>query len=257
MEIVLIKTAMVDISSASATPPTQSKPVDRSVYNTSELRELHFECYAVAIPDLGIAVAAALGLAKVATMAITIYVKGMEAFFMMTKNPPQKLQEWCSNKVPQLCGSNRRKCVRLTINGICSTVSSTLLIFVAAITLAGGMIVITDLNKTDMKPLTFLSYLAYFILPMLIYFPLGYAIVYIQFHCEKGEYVSFAADQKPLDPADWDVESGPSVTVRQHVEASMRRESDNINGEGPDETEESWRIDISCNTRYGAIQNQA
>ena len=115
-----------------------------------------FECYDIAIPGLGIAVAAALGLAKVATMAITIYVKGMEAFFMMTKNPPQKLQEWCSNKVPQSCCSNRRKCVCLTINGICSTISSILLIFVTAFTVAGGMIVLTDLGKTDMKSLSFL-----------------------------------------------------------------------------------------------------
>ena len=62
----------------------------------------------------------------------------------------------CYRCMPQSCCSNRRKCVRLTINGICSTISSTLLIFVTVFTFAGGMRVLKDLGKTDMKPLSFL-----------------------------------------------------------------------------------------------------
>ena len=77
---------MVDPSSVTTTP----------AFLWTELRELQFQCYAIAVPaGLGIAVAAALGLAKVGIMGVTIYVKVTEWFFKMTKNPPRKLQEVC------------------------------------------------------------------------------------------------------------------------------------------------------------------
>ena len=49
---------------------------------------MHFDCYALALPTgLGIAVAAALGLAKVAIVSITIFVKVTEGYLKMTKSP--------------------------------------------------------------------------------------------------------------------------------------------------------------------------
>ena len=65
-----------------------SLPVDCGNCSVTELRELQFQCYAIALPvGLGIAVAAALGLAKVVIVGVTIFVKVTEGFFMMTKNP--------------------------------------------------------------------------------------------------------------------------------------------------------------------------
>ena len=50
-----------------------SLPVDCANFSVTELRELQFQCYAIALPvGLGIAVAAALGLAKVVIVGVTI-----------------------------------------------------------------------------------------------------------------------------------------------------------------------------------------
>ena len=63
-------------------------PVDCANFSLTELQELQFQCYAIAPPtSLGIAVAAALGLAKVVIVGVTISAKVTEGFFKMTKNP--------------------------------------------------------------------------------------------------------------------------------------------------------------------------
>ena len=51
-----------------------SLPVDCANFSVTELRELQFQCYT----GLGIVVAAALGLAKVAIVGVTIIVKVTE-----------------------------------------------------------------------------------------------------------------------------------------------------------------------------------
>ena len=72
-----------------------SLPVDCANFSVTELRELQFQCYAIALPvGLGIAVAVALALAKVAIMGVTTFVKAMEGLLMMSKNP-QKLPGCC------------------------------------------------------------------------------------------------------------------------------------------------------------------
>ena len=43
-------------------------------------------------------------------------------------------------------------------------------------------------------------------------------------HCDKGEYISIAADQGPPDQRDWDVESEASVTEREHDESNGNTE---------------------------------
>ena len=61
-----------------------------------------------------------------------------------------------------------------------------------------------------------------------------------QLHCDRrGEYISIAADQRPPDPHDWDVESGTSVTDHegQHDEDNIGRERGNVSGEAPTETD--------------------
>ena len=205
-----------------------SFPVDCANFSLTELRELQFQCYAIALPvGLGIAVAAALGLAKVAIVGVTIFVKVTEWFVMVIKNPPQKLQEVCH------CNCGNGQCVIR----IYTIISSLLLCTVAIITFVCGMFYIVVYALRDPNPRHITYYVAYMLLPMLIYFPLAHVIPYLPKHCDKGKYVSIAADQSPPDPSD-SVESQPSVASGQHSEDNVGRENGNIiNCEGLDRAE--------------------
>ena len=175
-----------------------SLPMDCANFSVTELRELQFQCYAIAPPtSLGIAVAAALGLAKVAIVGGTIFVKVTEGFFNMTKNPPQKLQEvCCPNRVTRKCA-----------NRIYSILSKTFLLIVSVIAPLSGLIYAAF--DADTPVLYKLYYLAY---------------------TTKGEYIRFAADMR----RDWDVES---ETDGEHDEASRGGEHNIINSEPPDPCE--------------------
>ena len=200
-----------------------SFPVDCANFSLTELRELQFQCYAIALPaGLGIAVAAALGLAKVAIVGVTIFVKVTEGFFMITKNPPRKLQEVCCRK----CVS--RKCA----NGSCRCISIAFLIIVSAFTLCLG---IFFAFTSDLPILHVLYNLAYAFLLGLICVPLMGVIHYLLDHDEEGEYISIAPEQRPPDPRDWDVES---ESDGEHDETSNAGESCNTSGEVPNETQE-------------------
>ena len=52
--------------------------MDCANFSVTELRAIQFQCYVISILGLGIAVAAALGLAKVAIVGVTIIVKVTE-----------------------------------------------------------------------------------------------------------------------------------------------------------------------------------
>ena len=193
----------------------------------TELRELQFQCYAIALPvGLGIAITVALVLAKVAIVGVTIFVKVTEGFFMMIKNP---------KKLPHCCCC----CCRMPYaNIVCACSSIVLFFIVSLISLSCSIIISRNLPETDRKqPQHFLHYYAYPALPILICVPLAYVILNLEAHCSRGEYISFAADQRPPDPRDWDVESGTSMKAgRNNIATSMQRESGNIN-EVPDEKE--------------------
>ena len=195
-------------------------PVDCANFSLTELRELQFQCYAIAPPtSLGIAVAAALGLAKVAIVGVTIFVKVTEGFFKMTKSPPRKLQEVCC----------RNRVNRIQAIAIYSIVSAVFLLIVSLTALLSGVIYTTF--DTDSPFLHRLYYWAYFFLPLFITPHLVIVIIYlIKTHCDKGEYISIAADQRPLDPRDWDVES---ETDGEDDEAKTGGESNIVNGEPP------------------------
>ena len=63
-----------------------SLPVDCDDFSVTELRELKFQCYTIAIPvGLGIAIAAAFGLAEVGIVGVTIFVKVTEGVFNKIK----------------------------------------------------------------------------------------------------------------------------------------------------------------------------
>ena len=133
---------------------TSNLPVDCANFSLTELRELQFQCYAIAVPtSLGIAVAAALGPAKVVILGITSCVKVTEWFFMMIKNPPRKLQEVCC------CNCGKRQCA------ICMSIyinlSYLFLSAVAVITLVCGAYFILDYAKRDPDPIHITYYVAY------------------------------------------------------------------------------------------------
>ena len=80
----------------------------------------------------------------------------------------------------------------------------------------------------------------------------------MQDHCDRSEYISFAADQRPIDQSDRDEESESSVTEGEEDEASMQRDSDcSINDEAPDDNGETLLIEArgstNYSTDYGAI----
>ena len=216
-------------------------PVDCANYSMTELRELEFQCYAIALPvGLGIAVAAALGLAKVGIVGVTIFVKVTEGFFMMTKYP-QKLPHCCC-------------CCRWSYaNKFYVYSSKVLLVIVSVISFICSMLVIY-FYKTDRKnPSHFLQYYAYPSLPALICAPLMYIVQFLEAHCSRGEYISFAADQRPPDPRDWDVEPGTSMKAGQHhIATSMQRESANVN-DVLDEKEETLLIEVRENIEYTEV----
>ena len=89
-------------------------------------------------------------------------------------------------------------------------------VMVSDITL-GYVIVYTNILTGPIHTIHLLYHFAYLLLPTLICDTLACIVIYLEAHCDKGEYVSFAADQRPLDPRDWDMKSG---TAAQQDEAS-------------------------------------
>ena len=123
---------------------------------------------------------------------------------------------------------------------------------------AGGIEIVKEMNA---GPLYAMFYWAVYIPPLLACYPLCYILLYLSIHCDKGEYASIAAEQRPPDPKDWDVESGPSVIAEEYDEASLEAESDSTNGEDSEEPEVEPRIiegsvNSDATPRYGSVNNQ-
>ena len=187
-----------------------SFPVDCATYSVAELRELQFECYAVALPGLGIAVAAALGLVKVATMGVTIYIKAIEGLFTLTKSTPKNKQMVKGRRFT----NDRRIWAK---NKLLTIVSFAPLCIVAPVlSAAPATQLILEIKSHSPKiRIHILYYVAYTLLPLLICISLMYVTFYLSNHCDKGEYASFAADQRPPDPSDWDEEQNEASTYKE------------------------------------------
>ena len=244
-----------------------SSPVDCAQYNVTELHELHFQCYAIALPGLGIAVAAALGLAKVATVSITLYIKISTGTFKMTKNHSRKLKKCCCCCMPQWCLS--RVCVnKFYIYSI--FVILLLVSFISCGLIAQHYIMHSTFENVD--PIIYLYTFACAFLPMLTAIPLLRITKVLEGHCTQGEYASCALDQRPPDPRDWDidVESESSMTdglqddsviaVQQAPDSDVEsgsstnaEQQDEMITKGP-ETEETQLVPMASTTVYGAIQ---
>ena len=169
-----------------------SLPVDCGNFSVTDLRELQFQCYAIALPvGLGIAVADAFGLAEVGIVGVTIFVKVTEGAFNQIKR-----RHCCS-----CCKPTHANC-------ICIISSIVLIIILFIISSSCAIYTLINLPEADrMQPLDILYYFAYLFLPMLICIPLIYIVLNLEAHCGRGEYISFAPDQRPPDLCDWDVES--------------------------------------------------
>ena len=75
-----------------------SVPVDCATYNSTELEEIEFVCYAITIFDFGIGLAAVGALAKLATVSITIYIRVSAAICM-----------WSQGSNEQYCGLSAKR----------------------------------------------------------------------------------------------------------------------------------------------------
>ena len=211
--------------------------VDCANYSTTELRELPFVCYAIALPGFGIAVAAAHGLAKVAIVGVTICVKVTEGYFKLTNDHPQILSRW-------FCGC-RRQCANGTYGALSFLLFCIILPSLSYFTLTFIILHIhTGLDLNLLYDLDILSF------PVLVFYPLWYIILYLETHCDKGEYISIAADMRPPDQRDWDMESEASVTEREQDKASNGGESGNIDEEAPTDIEETLLIEARSNVEY-------
>ena len=213
-----------------------SLPVDCANYSVTVLQEVQFECYAIALPvGLGIAVAAALALAKVAIVGVTICVKVTEGYFKMTNDHSQKVLRW-------FCGGGRR-CANVIYIASCCHLLTITLPYLSFFIIAA--ILVSFLTELE---LTVLYDFDYVFFPVLAFYPLWYVILYLETHCDKGEYISIVADQRPPDQRDWDVEFDRSVNEGEQDEAS--NESGNINDEDPIEIEETLLIEARSNIEY-------
>ena len=135
-------------------------PVDCASYSGTELQELEFECYAIVFPaGLGIAVAAAFGLAEVGIVGVTTFIKVTEGFFKRTKN---------SKNLPRCCCCYKWTCA----NKLYVYSSVVLLSTVSLVSFSCAILILTYFICTiDRKQLLlFLYYLAYPLLPALMSF---------------------------------------------------------------------------------------
>ena len=190
-----------------------SSPVDCAEYNPNQLQELSFVCYAIAIPGLGIAVAAAFGLAKVATVSIAIFVKLSESVFKMTEKQSHKLQNW-------------RYCCKTFANAIYITVSLAVLTVVTAMLCLFSFVTLDNTSMHYNIPSVFtLSKTfndSYICLAVLVFFPTAFIIIKLPFHCkQRAEYTSFARDLRPPNRHDWDVELEPLPSMSGYQELEV------------------------------------
>ena len=128
-----------------------------------------------------------------AIVGVTIFVKVSEGYFNMTKNdPPPKLLKLC-------CSGNRKRANRIYI-----VLSCTLLMIGPSINVLfnGFYLVFQIIEDPHKLRIPIVKYIAYTLWPMLISVPLTCIMPHLATHCDKGEYVSITADQRPLDPHD-------------------------------------------------------
>ena len=147
-------------------------PEDCATYNSTEIEERKFTCYSFSIFDLGIAIAAAVALAKVATVGITLYVRVIEGFHMWSQK--NKIHFWFLHIVA---------CIAL--------------FFLLSVSNTAVILIIVSRLKTGIGNESERTYLAYAILPFMLLFSLVTLLVTLNEHCNKEQFISYCICQSP------------------------------------------------------------
>ena len=192
--------------------------VDCSRYNWTGTPQVLY-CYSIAFPGFGIGTAAAFGLAKVATIGITVFIKLTESVFKMTMKGSQKLQEWHHRSSTCPLSMAFHICANTIYIALSLTVLTIMVASSCYISLA------TPLNFSAQSLLQVMIYYSYVAMCPQVLIPLVITIIKLPFHCKQGEYTSLAKEQRPPNPLDWDVESELSVAVELENECATTEQA--------------------------------
>ena len=200
-------------------------PVDCATYNSTELEETQFLCYTIPIPSIGIATAAAVALAKLATVSITIYIRVSAAIY-----------KWSfGNTGP--CGTWVYIIYHVAVLGA--------LIVISFGSSSAVALIIQSRWQMDEGHISKRVYLAYAVLPILLIWSLIVIIIALGKHCEQEEYISYSEEQSPKCKEHCDVHD-PAKCLQRHEgydnledEQSHVIEDFDVTGkcQGPDATE--------------------
>ena len=158
-----------------------SMPVDCTTYNSTELEEIEFVCYAITIFDLGIGLAAAGSLAKLATVIITIYIRVSAAICM-----------WSQGSNEQYCGLSA-KCIYIIYLVV------TLLALLVFGIISYSVLLTVELSRpaASLNNPSYIVYTAYATLPFMLLVPLPFIMCLLGKHCSQEEYISYCIHQLP------------------------------------------------------------
>ena len=181
-----------------------SVPVDCAAYNSTELEEIEFVCYAITITDLGIGLAAAGALAKLATVSITIYIRVSAAICM-----------WSRGSNEQYCGLSA-KCIYIIYLVVTLLALTVFAIISYSVLLTMGF----SRPAAMLNHPSYLVYTAYAMLPFILLLPLLFIMCLLGKHCSQEEYISYCIHQLP------DCEDDRHVHVESESDHEEPEESD-------------------------------
>lgn len=172
-------------------------PVDCDTYNTTELEEVDFVCYAITIPSVGLAYAAASGLASLATKSISIYIRASSVVYKWSRGSACLYNFYLTVTLFSLYGF---------------AIGSYL--FVTEISTG-------RLDAAGADRLSGLPYLAYGILPLMLIPSLFTIMCTLNKHCEQVKYISSNKD-------DSDVYSVRTLELELEGEKAMHTKMDTL-----------------------------
>ena len=175
-------------------------PVDCTAYNStnSDMQKINFLCYSFSVFDLGIAIAAAAALAKLATVGITIYIKVSEFVY---KKSIDKTSKW------------PHKCYRVHI-----VILSLVLLGLFVASEFGIDIIIAERVASGEGHHLKHTYIAYVLLPLVILPPLTIITCNLPKHCSQEEYTSYCEHQLPHSAEARDVLEDLNVTIQADID---------------------------------------
>ena len=174
-------------------------PVDCAAYNStnSDLQEIDFLCYSFSVFDLGIAIAAAAALAKLATVCITIYIRVSEFVYKKSKDR--------TSKCPSTC------------YGVHIVITSFVLLGLLLASEFGIAIIIAERVASGEGHRLKRTYIAYAVLLFAILPPLITITSNLPKHFSQEEYISYCKHQLPHSAEARDVLTNLIVTIQANI----------------------------------------